>query len=95
MAPVAIESAKHPQLILSDPREAAGFLTRLEKSEIIDRNELWWSFEPEERLDMLKWAYTEADLLLRRNQPIVQEITQRLTGGAATIGDCMAAVENW
>jgi hypothetical protein len=31
-------------LILSDPREAAGLLTRLEKSEWIDKNELWWTY---------------------------------------------------
>ena len=95
MAPAAMESAKHPQLILSDPREAAGLLTRLEKSALIDKNELWWTYEPEERLDLLKWAYTEADLLLRRNQKAVSEVSDRLTGGAATVGDCVAAIEGW
>jgi hypothetical protein len=96
MAPVAMESLKHPQLIQSDPREAQGFLTRLERSDLIDKNELWWVLdEPQEKEDMLKWAYTEADLLIRRNQATVTEISQRLTGGAATVGDCVAATENW
>jgi hypothetical protein len=96
MAPVAMESLKYPQLIQSDPREAQGFLTRLEKSDLIDKEDLWWLMdEPQERLDMLKWAYTEADLLIRRNQATVTEIAQRLTGGAATVGDCVGAVENW
>jgi hypothetical protein len=96
MAPVAMESLKHPQLIQSDPRETSGFLTRLENSDLIDKSNLWWILEgPEERLDMLKWAYTEADLLIRRNQATLTEISQRLTGGAATVGDCVAAVENW
>jgi hypothetical protein len=96
MAPVAMESLKYPQLIQSDPREAQGFLTRLEKSDLIDKEDLWWLLdEPQERLDMLKWAYTEADLLIRRNQATVTEIAQRLTGGAATVGDCVGAVEDW
>lgn len=96
MAPVAMESLKHPQLIQSDPREANGFLTRLENSDLIDDGSLWWLSEgPEEKADLLKWAYTEADLLIRRNEGILTEISQRLTGGSATVGDCVAAVENW
>lgn len=96
MAPVAMESLKYPQLIQSDPREAAGFLARLEKSDLIDQSLLWWLGEgPQEKEDMLKWAYTEADLMIRRNEGLVTEISQRLTGGAATVGDCVAAVENW
>jgi hypothetical protein len=96
MAPVAIESSKHPQLVSSDPREAEGFLNRLERSDIIDKNDLWWLSEsPEEKEDMLKWAYAEADLLLRRQNVGVKEITERLASGAATVGDCVAAVENY
>jgi hypothetical protein len=96
MAPVAMESDKHPQLIQSDPREAEGFLNRLERSDLIDKNELWWLQEgPEEKQDMLKWAYTEADLLLRRQSAAVKEITERLASGAATVGDCVASIENY
>jgi len=95
MAPAAMESMKYPELIQSDPREAAGFLTRLENSDLINRAELWWLGDEQERLDMLKWAYTEADLLIRRNQAVVNEISLRLTGGAATVADCVAAVEDW
>mmetsp|Transcript_12551 Transcript_12551/g.23450 ORF Transcript_12551/g.23450 Transcript_12551/m.23450 type:complete len:525 (+) Transcript_12551:146-1720(+) len=96
MAPVAMESVKHPQLIQSDPREAEGFLNRLERSDLIDKNDLWWLAEgPEEKEDMLKWAYTEADLLMRRQSTAVKEITERLASGAATVGDCVAAVENY
>ena len=96
MAPVAMESLKHPELISSDPREADGFLARLEKSRLIDTSQLWWVMDgPEERSDMLKWAYTEADLLIRSNMEIVTEISQRLTGGAATVADCVAATEDW
>lgn len=96
MSPVAMESDKHSQLIQSDPREAEGFLNRLERSDLIDKNELWWLSEgPEEKQDMLKWAYTEADLLLRRQSAIVKDITERLASGAATVGDCVSAVENY
>lgn len=96
MAPVAIESAKHPQLIQSDPREAGGFMERLEKSNLINKSDLWWLEEgDEEKEDMLKWAYAEADVLLRRQSTIVTEITERLASGAATVGDCVAAIENY
>lgn len=95
MAPVAMEQVKYPELIQSDPREASGFLARLENSNLINREVLWWLGDDQERLDMLKWAYTEADLLIRRNQAVVTEIAQRLTGGAATVADCVAAVEDW
>jgi hypothetical protein len=91
-----MESDKHPQLIQSDPREAEGFLNRLERSDLIDKNELWWLQEgPEEKQDMLKWAYTEADLLLRRQSAAVKDITERLASGAATVGDCVASIENY
>jgi len=101
MAPVAMESMKHPQLICSDPREAGGLLKRLEDNagkNNIDQASLWWTQEddPEdEKADLLKWAYHEADILLRNNMRDVTEMSQRLTGGAATIGDCVAAVEQW
>lgn len=96
MAPVAMESLKYPELIQSDPREAEGFLSRLENADLINPADLWWLAEgPQEKLDMLKWAYTEADLLIRTNQEMISEIAQRLTGGAATVGDCVAAVEDW
>jgi len=96
MAPVAMESVKHPQLIQSDPREADGFLSRLEKSNLIDKQDLWWIEEgSQEKDDMLKWAFAEADLLLRRQSTVVTEITERLASGAATVGDCVAAIEKY
>lgn len=96
MAPVAMESEKHPQLIQSDPREAGGFMERLERSNLINKDDLWWLEEgEEEKEDMLKWAYAEADLLLRRQSTVVTEITERLASGAATVGDCVAAIENY
>merc|ERR1719162_1427064 len=96
MAPIAMESVKHPQLIQSDPREADGFLSRLEKSTMINKEDLWWLEEgTEEKDDMLKWAFAEADLLLRRQSTVVTEITERLASGAATVGDCVAAIENY
>lgn len=98
MAPVAMESMKHPQLIISDPREAEGFLLRLEDFSAKNpdiKQDLWWTDDEQERSDLLKWAYTEADLLLRDNRKAVTEIAKRLTGGAATVGDCVATMERW
>lgn len=94
MAPVALESVKHPQLLQSDPREAVGFLSRLEKSTAINKDYLWWCKEgPQEKQDMLKWALAEADQLLRRQNAVVTKITERLASGAATVGDCVAVIE--
>jgi hypothetical protein len=96
-APVAMENSKYPQLVVSDPREAAGFLQRLEEyyaSTDPGRVVLFWDDE-ESKADLLKWAYTEADILLRRNKAPITEIANRLTGGAATIADCVAVIENF
>jgi len=104
LAPVAMESSLHPQLIVSEPREAGGVLKRLEeKAKLFGVEEevsevLRLGDEGEEgafRDDLLKWAYAEADLLLRQNKETVTELTERLIGGASTIGDCVAVIEGW
>jgi hypothetical protein len=106
LAPVAIESSRHAQLVMSDPRESMGFLERLEDkakadgniSSLLNRANLFWTDaddEEQEKLDLVKWAYAEADLLLRANRSVVTEISQRLAGGAATVGDCAAVIEGW
>lgn len=99
MAPVAVESSYHPQLISSDPREARGFLQRLkEKAAIFDAEDVIDTIlqsSDQEIEDLLKWSYAEADLLLRQNRAVVTELTERLIGGASTIGDCVAVMEEW
>jgi hypothetical protein len=103
MAPVAIESSYHPQLIASDPQEARGFLDRLkEKSTMFGSQDVietilqsTTSNSQDEIEDLLKWAYAEADLLLRQNRVVVTELTERLIGGAATVGDCVSVLEEW
>lgn len=105
MAPVAMESMKHTQLIASDPREARGMLQRLEakandlsflrSSSGSDTPPVWWLQDEQEQEDLLKWAYAEADLLLRSQKQVVTDVAQRLAGGAATVGDCVAVLENW
>mmetsp|Transcript_12166 Transcript_12166/g.17539 ORF Transcript_12166/g.17539 Transcript_12166/m.17539 type:complete len:528 (+) Transcript_12166:3-1586(+) len=99
LAPVAMEGLKHTQLIFSDPREASGFLRRL--------NEKAVSFGFEEKLDslniknkeeaevLLQWAYSEACLLIRSNLKVCEELATRLAGGASTVGDCIAVLEGW
>jgi hypothetical protein len=95
MAPVAMEKSKHAQLVFSDPREAAGLLSRLESSDLINKSDIWWTYEVNERMDMIKWAYAEADSLLRNNRAMVKQISDRLTSGASTVGDCVAVIEGW
>uniref|UniRef100_A0A7S2XNW7 Uncharacterized protein n=1 Tax=Attheya septentrionalis TaxID=420275 RepID=A0A7S2XNW7_9STRA len=49
----------------------------------------------QEAQDLIKWAYAEADLMLRNNKPTITALTERLIGGAATVGDCIAVIEEW
>lgn len=105
LAPVAMETAKYPQLISSEPREAKGLLRRLEEkaglfgAEEALRDVLRLTKEDgggeKEVEEMLQWAYAEADLLLRRNKETVDELAENLIGGASTIGDCVAVIEGW
>ena len=102
-----MESSLHPQLIASDPRESRGFLTRLKEKAVVfgvqdklgdllqisddgdDTN------SQQEIEDLLLWAFAEADLLLRQNKEPVRDLTEKLIGGASTVGDCVAALEGW
>jgi hypothetical protein len=54
-----------------------------------------WVGDENERRDLIKWAYTEADLLLRENKAAIRDVSNCLTGGAATVGDCIAVIERW
>lgn len=100
IAPVAMESGKYPQLISSDPSEARVFLDRLnEKSNSIQfAKQALEEILPEDDAqsdDYLKWALSEADTLLRNNKKVVDNLSEALAGGAATIGDCVAILEGW
>lgn len=92
-APVASENGKHSQLICSDPREADGLLRRLEEYYKDDLDNLPW--ETRDREELMKWAYAEADLLLRDNKRLLEDLSKCLTSGAGTIGDCVAVLEGW
>jgi len=97
LAPVAMESSKHAQLVISDPRESSGLLERLEDkvSLLQDKDkDLFW-LEGDEKEDLLVWAYAEADKLLRDNKQVITDISNQLAGGAATVGDCVALIEDW
>lgn len=95
MAPVAWESASHPILIFTDPNEAIAFMDRCEELFGANDNDDRVFWNASNRDMVLKWAYHEADLLLRDNKRTVTDISQRLAGGAATIGDCVAVLEQW
>jgi len=63
LAPVVIENMKHTQLIMSDPREAYGFLDRLEDlvqkgggGNILEGSTSWWIDDEKERNDLVHWA---------------------------------------
>lgn len=105
LAPVAMESSLHPQLISSDPREARGMIHRLkEKACMFQADKIIESIlmvdegegtNSQEIDDLLKWAYAEACLMVRENRPLVTRLTENLIGGASTIGDCVAVLEDW
>ena len=88
MAPVAMELSKYPQLMASEPREGMGVLQRLKMKDasIID--------EEEESL-FVRFALSEADSLIRNNAKTVNQLSEALAGGSATVGDCVAILENW
>eukprot|EP00578_Thalassiosira_sp_NH16_P015107 CAMPEP_0181112800 /NCGR_PEP_ID=MMETSP1071-20121207/20004_1 /TAXON_ID=35127 /ORGANISM="Thalassiosira sp., Strain NH16" /LENGTH=488 /DNA_ID=CAMNT_0023196789 /DNA_START=127 /DNA_END=1594 /DNA_ORIENTATION=+ len=101
MAPVAMELRKYPQLMSSEPREAMGFLERLvnksKTAEQFARSALEGALpEDDEQMDVyLRWALAEADALLRNNDKTVFNLSEALAGGAATVGDCVAVLEDW
>lgn len=105
LAPVAMEDMKYPQLISSDPREASELLSRMEKScQDQGMSDLFNEVLPESigdedqdtsRTLVLAWAYREARNLLNSNKKVVGELVERLVGGAATVGDCVAVLEGW
>jgi hypothetical protein len=100
MAPVAMELSKYPQLTSSEPREAYGFLERLDaarRSSSLSLETLADALPADdgERDAYLRWALAEADALLRRNMKAVDALSDALAGGAATVGDCVAILEGW
>ena len=92
MAPVAMELSKYPQLMASEPREAAGLLERLSRKQILDGI---LPEDDEQRDIYIRWALAEADQLLRNNAKTVDQLSEALAGGAATVGDCVAILECW
>ena len=94
MAPVAMELQKYPQLMASEPREAAGFLERLSRKQVALLQDIL-PVDDEQRDVYLRWALNEADLLLRNNAKSVDALSEALAGGAATVGDCVATLEGW
>ena len=52
------------------------------------------TFLIDEKTDLINWSYTQACALLRRNYDILDELTETLSSGSATVGDCVACIEN-
>ena len=76
----------------SEPREAAGLLERLSRKQILDGI---LPEDDEQRDIYIRWALAEADQLLRNNAKSVDQLSEALAGGAATVGDCVAILEGW
>lgn len=104
MSPVAMESMKHTQLISSDPREGYGFLKRIkEKCTTFDvsREEVnnlltyWGPTSQDYEENLIQFAFMQAQILLRENKSQVSLLTDRLCSGTATVGDCVAVLEEW
>ena len=98
MSPVAAETLKYPPpLVSSDPREADDFFAELKKDldsleDGDDRNELAALIDSKEGL--IGWAFYQSCELLRRNYNTLEEISRTLSSGVATIGDCVAVMED-
>lgn len=87
LAPVAEEEMKHGQLVVSDPREARGLWKRLNKIGI--------GYE-EEREDLLsRFAMEQARAIVREEKESIDAVSERLIGGAATVGDLISYLEGW
>ena len=87
-AGVVKEQMKHDMLLASDPRQVTGLLTRLSKLGI--------ELESEERgQELAKYAYIKAREIVEKNAVEIEEIAERLLGGKATVGDCVAYLEGW
>ncbi|GMI13747.1 hypothetical protein TrVE_jg9619 [Triparma verrucosa] len=87
LAPVAEEEMKHSQLVVSDPREAKGLWKRLNKIGI--------GFG-EEREDLLcRFAMEQARAIVRDEKESIDQVAERLIGGAATVGDLISYLEGW
>lgn len=96
MSPVAIESIKHPQLLSSDPREGIGFIKRIKEKcssfdvPLSDVEDMLGDTSEE---DLVQYAYVQAFQLIRENKEIISDLKDRLLTGTATVGDCVAVLE--
>ena len=124
-APAAAESAKHAQLIVSDPRQIYALLKLLRA----ERASQVAAFEREsaaaaaagsggakfgakktaapalpsaDDLDdggeddeaRVRWALSQARLLLRKHAGLLELLQRRLMTGGATVGECVQAIES-
>jgi len=87
-AGIVREQMKHDMLLASDPRQIKGLLKRLGKLGI--------EVESEERGEELaKYSYLKAREIVEEKASEIEGVSERLLGGAATVGDCVAYLERW
>eukprot|EP00934_Nitzschia_sp_Nitz4_P008598 Nitzschia sp. Nitz4//scaffold290_size23356//8560//9821//NITZ4_008488-RA/size23356-processed-gene-0.26-mRNA-1//-1//CDS//3329546093//8588//frame0 len=97
MAPVVAEQGRYGHTINSNPREAELFLQRLEFTNLFPKKDIWWLDQEGLlcRSDLLKWACQEASQLVEHHEWRISDVAKRLSTNSATIGDCVAAMEEW
>lgn len=89
MAPVAAEMAEHQQLLASDPRQASSLLKILKGREgAADAGD-----DDNDAELRARCALQQADLLLKRYANIADLLSNRMESGSATVGNCVALIE--
>eukprot|EP01039_Chlorochromonas_danica_P002026 gene2025-2209_t len=93
LTPVAAESQRYGQTILSDPRRSKELLKMVAS---IDRNRTS-SVLPtrsEDQQALLQWAYFEASTLVKQYSDLLGGVSSYLRTGTSTVGECALLIEN-
>eukprot|EP00640_Fibrocapsa_japonica_P001373 CAMPEP_0113948138 /NCGR_PEP_ID=MMETSP1339-20121228/68690_1 /TAXON_ID=94617 /ORGANISM="Fibrocapsa japonica" /LENGTH=410 /DNA_ID=CAMNT_0000955061 /DNA_START=176 /DNA_END=1408 /DNA_ORIENTATION=- /assembly_acc=CAM_ASM_000762 len=90
MASVAAESANHPTLLVSNPRQAYAFLNLIREKGVADPIV---AETPEEDEGRVQWALEEARQLLEKEMFALEALKQRMETGAASVGECVMLME--
>mmetsp|Transcript_7319 Transcript_7319/g.27825 ORF Transcript_7319/g.27825 Transcript_7319/m.27825 type:complete len:141 (-) Transcript_7319:64-486(-) len=88
LAPVAGEDTQYSQLLASDPRQGAAFLSLLRARD-------WGgvALDEEQAKELLRWGYSEARKLVRTNEEIIDRISNRMEQMQGSVGDCVAIID--
>lgn len=105
-APVAAETLKYGRSVVSDPRRGARMLAILEnlqeaarkdKAEMGGADNLEGIAIPASREDkdaLMLWAYNEAVTLIRQYGELLENVTDYICTGTASVGECALLIES-